>query len=307
LSANPNIEGRENKFITWLTNENSNAEDLYNHINFVFGDTLGKVELITNTEDKEGLRKKLDGAGILIGTYSSWGSLFSEAMAGLLSYGPEETRQEVIDQVEHNKALLKGANIELEETTLSDNKTVKVQFKNAKDSAAAIKVLLAEGQGLDRINLPIGKISQLVGDELDYAATIPASALASAAGKYTKQYGMVDYYDKLLSGSVVEAQDYAYLGVNEEKLAADRELLNSKKGRKQLEQTRESYKSISDAIDTAYKGTNDKKNRDAIVTEVLGNETVRSAMESLEIDEQQVRDIVNEQYSSIRNLEVRSR
>ena len=307
LSANPNIEGRDNKFITWLTNENSNAEELYNHIDFVFGSSLGKVELITNTEDKEGLREKLDNAGIIIGTYSSWGSLFSEAMAGLLSYGPEETRQEVIDQVEHNKALLKGANIELEETTLSDNKTVKVQFKNAKDSAEAIKLLLAEGQGLDRINLPIGRISQLVGDELDYAATIPASALASAAGKYTKQYGMVDYYDKLLSGATIEAQDYAYLGVNEEKLNADRELLNSNKGRKQLEQTRDAYKSISDAIDTAYKGTSDKKNRDAIVTEVLGNETVKSAMKLLEMDEQQVRDIVNEQYSSIRNLEVRSR
>ena len=309
LSANPNIEGRENKFITWLTNENSNAEDLYNHIKFVFGSSLGNIELITNTEDKEGLREKLDNAGIIIGTYSSWGSLFSEAMAGLLSYGPEETRQEVIDQVEHNKKLLEGAGIKLDQTTLSDGKTVKVQFKNAKDSAAAIKILLAEGQGLDRINLPIDKISQLVGDELDYAATIPASALASAAGKYSRQYGMVDYYDKLLSGATIEVQDYAYLGVTEDKLNKDREILGRKNGsgRKQIQELRDSYKAISNAVLEAYKGISDKKDKDAIITEVLESEAVQSAMLTLGLGTEQVKDIVAEQYSSIRNLEVRSR
>ena len=307
LSANPSIEGRENKFITWLTNENSNAEDLYNHIKFVFGDTLGNVELITNTEDKEGLREKLNSAGIIIGTYSSWGSLFSEAMAGLLSYGPEETRQEVIDQVEHNRKLLEGAEIKLDMTTLSDGKTVKVQFKNAKDSAAAIKVLLKDGQGLDRINLPIDKISQLVGDELDYAATIPASALASAAGKYSKQYGMVDYYDKLLSGATIEVQDYAYLGINEERLNTDRETLGRKNGITQIQQTRDSYKAISDAITETYKGISDKKDKDALTASVLESEAVKSAMEILGLGTEQVKGIIAEQYSSIRNLEVRSR
>ena len=63
---------------------------------------------------------------------------------------------------------------------------------------------------------------------MDYAATIPASALASAAGKYTKQYGMVDYYDKLLSGANIDVQDYAYLGINEERLNTDKERLTNK-------------------------------------------------------------------------------
>ncbi|MBQ3834774.1 MAG: hypothetical protein II816_04600, partial [Elusimicrobia bacterium] len=307
LTANPNVQNKESKFITWLTNENSNAEDLYNHVNFVFGSSLGNIELITNTENKEGLREKLDNAGIVIGTYSGWGSLFSETMAGLLSYGSDETDQTKIDQVNHNKQILKGAGIELDEITLSDGKTVKVQFKNAQDSAKAIQILLAEGQGLDRCNLPIDRISQLVGDELDYAATIPASALASAAGKYTAQYGMVDYYQKLLNGETVEVSDYAYLGVTEETLNLDKELLATREGKLQLGIRRNAYKTISDVIAGTYRNVTNKMDVSAIQTTVAANTQVQEAMNLLGLSEQQIKDIVTEQYSSIRNLEVRTR
>ena len=314
LSANPNIEGRDNKFITWLTNEDSNAEDLYNHINFVFGNSLGNIEVISQANVKQWqedgtLRQRLDNAGVVIGTYSSWGSLFSETMAGLLSYGPDETRQEVKDQVDHNRKILEGAGIKLDQTILSDGETVKVQFKNAKDSAKAIKILLESGQGLDRINLPIDRISQLVGDELDYAATIPASALASAAGKYTKEYGMVEYYQKILDGAEIEASDYAYLGIDEERLNADKEILAQEKGRQLLEQRRDAYRTISAAITKAYESASveDKNDVEAIKAIVLENKDVQGAKTILGISEQQIKDITADQYSSIRNLEVRTR
>ena len=314
LSANPNIEGRDNKFITWLTNEDSNAEDLYNHINFVFGNSLGNIEVISQANVKQWqedgtLRQRLDNAGVVIGTYSSWGSLFSETMAGLLSYGPDETRQEVKDQVDHNRKILEGAGIKLDQTILSDGETVKVQFKNAKDSAKAIQILLANGQGLDRVNLPIDRISQLVGDELDYAATIPASALASAAGKYTKEYGMVEYYQKILDGAEIEASDYAYLGIDEERLNADQEILTQENGRQQLEKRRDAYRTISAAITKAYESASveDKNDVEAIKAIVLENKDVQGAKTILGISEQQIKDITADQYSSIRNLEVRTR
>ena len=311
LRANPNVENKENKFITWLTNEDSNAEDLYNHINFVFGDTFGKVEVISQANvqqwQQEGtLREKLDNAGVLVGTYSSWGSLFSETMAGLVSYS-EDAEQEIKDQVNHNKDLLKGAGIELEETTLSDGKTVKVQFKNAKDSAKAIQLLIAEGQGLDRVNLPLERISQLVADELDYAATIPASALASAAGKFNKEYGIIGYYEALLEGAEIKAEDYAYLGVTEDKLNMDKKLIETSAGRKVIHEKINNYRTLSNAVKSAYNSTEDKKDKETIVSKVLDNEAVKVSMKKLGLSEQQLKDIVTEQYLSIRNLEVRTR
>jgi hypothetical protein len=142
-----------------------------------------------------------------------------------------------------------------------------------------------------------------VADELDYAATIPASALASAAGKFSKQYGLVNYYESIAEGKNISYEDYAYLGITEDILQSDLELAQTKEGKELIKQKAQSYKAISSAIETSY--NNGIRDVDQIITDILENN--KSDIESLGLNEKAVEDIVKEQYSSMRNLEVRMR
>jgi hypothetical protein len=226
LLSNPNIDV-SGKMVTWLTNEDGNADDLRKHAEFIFGKTLGKVLTLDQAsidklqKNPKELRKALEECSILITTYSSWSSLFSSSMASLLSYDSNAS-QEIKDIVDFNRELLKQKGIELNVTTKKG--TTKVQFKNASQARQAIEELLKSGKGLENTEIPLDKISQMVGDEFDYSFTIPASALASAAGYFSSQYQLIEYYSALMDGAEVKAETYAHLGITEEQMESDRQM-----------------------------------------------------------------------------------
>ena len=148
LMANPNVDTK-GKMITWLTNEDGNSDDLMKHAKFIYGDSLGKIlhlkgETIAELQKKPGaLRKAFEECSIAIMTYSSWSGLFSSSMASLLAYNEKEVTPEVKARADHNRKVLADAGIQLEYSVKSG--VTKVQFKNASDTRAAIKVLIEKG------------------------------------------------------------------------------------------------------------------------------------------------------------------
>ena len=136
----------------------------------------------------------------------------SESLATLLATGKH---------AESNRKLLEKNHFQLQETKLRDGST-KYQISDpAKNTRKIIDLLIKEGKGLEETNLPLDRISQLIGDEIDYSAIIPASAIASAQGKSTESYGLKSYYEKIANGEKIDWTDYSYLGITEQKLAKD--------------------------------------------------------------------------------------
>ena len=223
------------KVVAWLTNEDTNSGDLRDHVSFIFGTALGKMLYLNQAEidklQKEdgGLRKAFEEASIAIMTYSSWSSLFSSSMASLLAYS-NDASDEIKAIAEHNRAVLKNAGIELVYTT--KNGETKVQFKDSTQARAAIDALIENGKGMENTDIPLEKISMMVGDEFDYAYGIPASALASASGSYSAVSPFADYYNYLLDAANKEepltaaqkealANKYGILGIDAKQIEAD--------------------------------------------------------------------------------------
>jgi hypothetical protein len=172
-------------------------------------------------------------------------------MAALLAYSSDAS-QEIKAMADHNRAVLKAAGIEL--TLTEKGGETKVQFKDSTQARAAIDVLIQQGQGLEKTDIPLEKISMMVGDEFDYAYTIPASALASASGSYSKTSQFAAYYNYLLNAAKNNSQltqeqkealinKYGVLGVNERQIEADMQMSQA-----QLTSKAELYEEISQEI-----------------------------------------------------------
>ena len=299
LLSNPNVK-MDGKMITWLTNEDGNAADLQKHAEFIFGNSLGKVltldqSKIDGYQDGE-LRKAFEECSLAIMTYGTWSSLFSSSMAALLAYD-SNAEQEVKDIVDYNRKLLADKGIKLDITTKRG--TTKVQFKDASQTREAIKILLESGKGTEKTDIPLEKISQMVGDEFDYSFTIPASALASASGYYSSRIQWIDYYEAIRDGKDVSVEKYAHLGITEGQIKTDRDM-----NKERLSEIISFYESLSDRVNTESDKGSKKIGRDQIDTIISEYSSVAN---TFGISKEKLTEIVSDQIESLRMKSVYSK
>ncbi|MDI6642133.1 MAG: hypothetical protein QME68_07485, partial [Elusimicrobiota bacterium] len=173
------IQTSNTQFVSMFTNTIDNAKDIEKHLLGIFGQGLGNVVVITSEdvekarENPQQLREKLINASIVITTYDIWAGLVASTFAQLLDEKTVYGKQ--------NIQLLNSKGIK----TVSDARG-RMSFEDATKSREALKILLAEGYGIDNsdISLPLAKICSAVADEIDFFSTIPMQALATSMGKY---------------------------------------------------------------------------------------------------------------------------
>ncbi|MHB9154206.1 MAG: hypothetical protein ACYC5N_00770 [Endomicrobiales bacterium] len=292
------------RFIGWFTNEESNAKDLYNHMQTVFGDSLGSVLLLSKESaerlEKSGkLREELEKADILLMTYSQWSSMYSLSLSKLLSYDSETVDQNTKAAVDHNRQLLEKAGIPIEEEKDAKGKTLKVRLKNPADSHRAVQVLLTAGMGLETTDIPLGRIGDAIADELDYFATIPMSALATFSGKYTRVSALAQYYERLANGEQVKAEEYQELGITPAILNADRARASSPAGRAELQKMAAFYTDLSAQV-AALSENGKKKVSGSEIDKLI--RAIKNSEQGASLDQKFLEKVVTRQLENLRAL-----
>jgi hypothetical protein len=270
----------------------------------VFGEKFGKVLQLNQAKIDElqkeegGLRKAFEESSIAIMTYSAWSSLFSSSMASLLAYSGDAS-QETKDMAEHNRKVLKDAGIELRYETKRGE--TKVQFKDATQMREAIEALIANGQGLEKTDIPLEKISMMIGDEADYAYMIPASALASASGSYSAVSQFAGYYEYLAQNRDLTAEQqealaskFSVLGITAEQISADIKMSEA-----QLKAKADLYSEISaDIINLTKNGKKQisAKRKAAIIAKYSRDARALNTVEG------SIEKTINDQIESVRML-----